>query len=161
MFSAKGEHSFLYFGCTMNITNIPKSRPAQHGLQAWKAQTSIRSYSEIPPAVSGMFGPPHLSEEETLKLKDCLAVAAPTPLTPHLCYACHTMLTSRNSRGTAAFHLAAKSLRSVSLPIWAESVLGSNVVGHQNGIGDDIRPTRGCSRQDLKAQIEEFIICDD
>jgi hypothetical protein len=65
------------------------------------------------------------------------------------------MLTSRNSRGTAGFH-AAKFLHNVSLPIWAESILGSNVVGH-----DDIRHTRGPSRQDLKAQVEEFIICDD
>ncbi len=139
-----------------------KPRPAQHGIQAWKAQMSIRSYSDISPAVSGTFGPPHLSEEEISKLKDCLAVAPPPiPLTSHLCYACYTMLTSRNSRGTAAFHLAAKSLYSVPLPIWAESILGSNVVGHQNGIGDDIRPTRGHSRQDLKAQVAEFIICDD
>lgn len=136
-----------------------KPSPAQRNIQEWKAQISIRSYSDTSPSVSGTFGPSHLSVEEISKLKDCVTASAPPlSLSSHLCYACHTTLTSRNSRGIASVY-ASKSSGYVPLPVWVESMPNSNAL-HQNGIGDDIR-TRRSSQQDMRAQIEEFIISDE
>lgn len=74
-------------------------RPVQPGLQQWKSRISIRSFD--------------VEEEKP---------SSSPSLVPHLCYACHTTLTSKSSRGMVP---AAASLSPVALPIWTQSGLSN------------------------------------
>nr|GAT60715.1 predicted protein [Mycena chlorophos] len=78
-------------------------RPAQPGVQEWKERISIREFS----ADKNTRAPP--------------ATEAGPGLTPHLCYACHTTLTSRSSRGAAI--ASTQPVRTTPLPTWVESRL--------------------------------------
>ena len=133
-------------------------RPAQHNVQAWKASISIRSYHEAALAVSGNTRPPHLSKEEIVDLttRPINVTSAPS-LTPLLCYACHTTLTSRSSRGTAAPLPPGQSATEVPLPMW---------VRRPDHIDDEqeqciaLRTTK-LTEKEVKAEIGEFLLPDE
>ncbi|KAG8748268.1 hypothetical protein FRC10_007658 [Ceratobasidium sp. 414] len=97
-------------------------RPVQPGVQAWKAQIAIRAFEPTTSLVAA----------DTPAQSDPISPAAelaPTPiaskhpesptLTPSLCYACHTQLTSR---GRTVAPLSATGV--VTLPMW----VGPNLV---------------------------------
>ncbi|KAJ6576474.1 hypothetical protein DFH09DRAFT_361875 [Mycena vulgaris] len=118
-------------------------RPAQPGVQEWKARISIRSFDE--PALAAL--PPHLQN-----------VAVPAPdarphesLTPRLCYACHTTLTSRSSRGSTSASVHASA---TPLPVWVESQLGAR--DHES---EQWRSTR-MEESDMKEAIADFLLPD-
>lgn len=93
-------------------------RPVQDGIQDWKARISIRSFKDAtshppthPPQTGGVIlpkEPPQFSAS----------------LTPLLCYACHTNLTSRSSRGNTN---SASHHDPVPLPRWVASNLSSAI----------------------------------
>ncbi|KAJ7773305.1 hypothetical protein B0H16DRAFT_1511829 [Mycena metata] len=86
-------------------------RPAQPGVQDWKARISIRSFAD--PTLASP--PPHMQNIPAPSLPDRTALDLLMSLTPHLCYACHTTLTSRSSRGSTA---SSAQLDSTPLPVW-------------------------------------------
>ena len=130
--------------------NIYIARPAQHNVQAWKASISIRSYQEAAFAVSGNTHPPHLSKEEIMNLTTRpMNVTSAQSLTPLLCYACHTTLTSRGSRGMAAPRPPATQ---VPLPMWVHNHIGDHGIALQ---------TTKLTEEEMKAEIEEFILPDE
>jgi len=106
------------------VTCVLCQRPAQLGLQQWKSRISIRSFES----------------------KDA-AEADVDSLTPHLCYACHTTLTSKSSRGTMP---VSSSSSSVPLPVWVQDRLG----------GEERELWRGKSmgEGDMKDAIGEFLL---
>ncbi|KAJ7066993.1 hypothetical protein C8F01DRAFT_1119892 [Mycena amicta] len=73
-------------------------RPAQPGVQEWKERISIR--------------------ELTTPNRDNPPFPTQSGLTPHLCYACHTTLTSRSSRGGSG---AQSDVHATPLPVWVGS----------------------------------------
>ncbi|KAJ3506638.1 hypothetical protein NLJ89_g6759 [Agrocybe chaxingu] len=141
-------------------------RPAQDGVQAWKSRISICSYSEASPAVSGNTRPSHLTEEEISNLTkpSVSSIPAASSLTPHLCYACHTLLTSRSSRGTSAPLPPGQAAGNISLPVWVNATLAaSRSPGDDEDLtlDEDVIQTIKMSRADMKSQISEFLLPDD
>lgn len=140
-------------------------RPAQRGVQDWKARISIRSYHEASSAVSGNTRPPHLTEDEIsnltkLPLNSSPATSNSVSLTPRLCYACHTLLTSRNSRGTSSVPIGS-TLDDVPLPLWIHPTIGS--AGSGGTIDDQDEADEGThfvklSRRDMESQIADFLL---
>ncbi|KZT73542.1 hypothetical protein DAEQUDRAFT_762001 [Daedalea quercina L-15889] len=99
------------------------ARPVQEGIREWKSRISIRSRNDsqdIPPSTSAS-------------------------LTPCLCYACHTTMTSRSSRPAPALGLMASDRPTVPLPMW----VGSGVP----------LPTR-MSEQRMRDAVHEFMLDD-
>ncbi|KII89983.1 hypothetical protein PLICRDRAFT_108412 [Plicaturopsis crispa FD-325 SS-3] len=94
------------------------ARPAQMDVQGWKSRTAIRSYeppdpkSDDPTTSNGNI---HAETETTDHL--------PPSLTPYLCYACHTTLTSRSSRGAVQKHGEPSVQCKIVLPVWVYSRL--------------------------------------
>lgn len=80
-------------------------------------------------------------------------VASAQSLTPLLCYACHTTLTSRSSRGAAAPLSPRQSATGVPLPMWVH-----------NHVDDDERERGIASRttklteKEMQAEIGEFLL---
>lgn len=89
-------------------------RPVQHGVQEWKSRTSIRSYNDTPFLSSGQERPSHLANA-TDRPQHRPEPSPSSHLTPHLCYACHTTLTSRSSRGNVK---QTSDSKVVPLPLW-------------------------------------------
>ena len=89
-------------------------RPAQHGVQEWKSRTSIRSYNDASFSSLGHGRPPHLLNA-TDRPQHPPEPSPSSHLTPHLCYACHTTLTSRSSRGSVK---QTSDSKVVPLPLW-------------------------------------------
>ncbi|KAH9930086.1 uncharacterized protein B0H18DRAFT_995156 [Fomitopsis serialis] len=103
------------------------ARPVQRGVQEWKSRISIRSRDK--------------SQDEP--------PPASTSLNPHLCYACHTTMTSRSSRPAPSLGLPASeqsSVRCVPLPVWVDSGMH--------------RPAR-LSEQQMKEAVQDFLLEDD
>ncbi|KAH9850268.1 hypothetical protein C2E23DRAFT_869999 [Lenzites betulinus] len=133
-------------------------RPAQRGVQEWKARISIRSHpasSPDTPAPEPLAEPPETAQPS---------------LTPYLCYACHTTLTSRSARpvpspwpATAA-PSATGDPPAVALPVWAEVRLsaaegreGSEGADHVHG---EIVQTRRVGQEEMKDIVNEFLLED-
>jgi cytoplasmic tRNA 2-thiolation protein 2 len=76
-------------------------------------------------------------------------VTSAQSLTPLLCYACHTTLTSRGSRGIAAPRPPATQ---VPLPMWVH-----NHIDYDHGIALQTKLTE----EGMKAEIEEFLLPDE
>lgn len=140
-------------------------RPAQHGVQEWKAHISIRAYEQASSAVSGNSRPPHLTEEEITKLIQAPINTSPAPLslTPRLCYACHTTLTSRSSRGTAVSISAGQSIHDVPIPMWVRAAMESSLPVNEAipNDEDDEEISSGnikMTRTDMETQIAEFLL---
>ncbi|KAF8917420.1 hypothetical protein CPB85DRAFT_1374222 [Mucidula mucida] len=117
-------------------------RPVQDGIEDWKSKTSLRTLSGIKEAPMQSTYPHHL--------------------TPHLCYACHTTLTSRSSRG--ALHTGSSL---VSLPVWVNSGLGKPTrhevppmleVHSEKPLGSEVWQTRKLKEKDMKQAINGFLL---
>jgi len=113
---------------------ITFARPAQKDVQDWKAHISIRSF-DSPDSDTSLPLPPHVRSLISSSSHSNRPTTLPS-LTSHLCYACHTTLTSRSSRGTA---LQAKNLThdqpspAIPLPVWVSSqLLGTVDAGYAN-----------------------------
>ncbi|KAJ7475881.1 hypothetical protein FB451DRAFT_1087870 [Mycena latifolia] len=129
-------------------TCILCARPAQPGVQEWKARISIRSFDEAALASP----PPHLHNIAVPEPRADADAASQPSLTPHLCYACHTTLTSRSSRGSTSSALHSDS---TPLPVWVTSQLGLG--------GSDDREewrSRRMEESDMKQSIAEFLLPD-
>ncbi|KAJ7126960.1 hypothetical protein C8R44DRAFT_617440 [Mycena epipterygia] len=130
-----------------DVTCILCKRPAQPGVQEWKARISIRSFAE-PDLASP---PPHLQNITSIPVPEKSDAGAQTSLTPHLCYACHTTLTSRSSRGSTS----STNANQTPLPVWVVSPL-------VHGGSDDQEHWRSKQMQesDMKDSIAEFLLPD-
>jgi len=140
-------------------------RPAQHGVQDWKARISIRSYHDASCSVSGNTRPPHLTEEEISSLTKSPIDSNPfgkvsVSLTPRLCYACYTLLTSRSSRGTFS---PGKTSNNIPLPLWIHPTIGlanpGGIFDSQDEADEGTRPVK-LNRNDMESQIAEFLLPD-
>lgn len=145
---------YSHFSFTLLFNSIPRS-PAQRGVQEWKARISIRS--RPPPPSDGQPDAP--AEPQT----DVGADALLPSLTPYLCYACHTTLTSRSARPVPS-PWAATAVQSpiVPLPVWAEARLssasgGGEEVAHAHG---EIMQTRRVGQDEMKGIVQEFLLED-
>jgi cytoplasmic tRNA 2-thiolation protein 2 len=118
-------------------------------VRAWKARTAIRR------------GPGAPAEETE---------AEGRALAPHLCYACHTALTSRSARGGAQ-----PPVEAIPLPVWAAASLalrsrdleldGALADGlpledkeEMNNVGEEVWGRREVGRAEMKEQIGEFLL---
>jgi len=141
-------------------------RPAQHGVQDWKARISIRSYHEASSTVFGDTRPPHLTEDEISNLtkfpiSSSPATSSPASLTSRLCYACHTLLTSRSSRGTSSIP-AGNTSNDVPLPLWVHPTIGSTAFGGPiQGEADEEMRSVKLSRKDMESQITNYLLPDE
>jgi cytoplasmic tRNA 2-thiolation protein 2 len=72
--------------------------------------------------------------------------SATEPLAPRLCYACHTTLTSRSSRGARRTAGIGDGLQNVTLPGW---------------VGRNIEAGKGQGRPGMREQIQEFLLDDE
>jgi cytoplasmic tRNA 2-thiolation protein 2 len=137
-----------------------RTRPAQHNVQAWKASISIRSYHEAARAVSGNTRPLHLSKDEIMNLTTRPinnVTSSAQSLTPLLCYACHTTLTSRGTRGGAAAAPQPPgqfATQVLPLPMWVHN----HLIDDDHGIAFQ---TTKLSEKEMKAEIGEFLLPDD
>ncbi|GLB40393.1 putative plays a central role in 2-thiolation of mcm(5)S(2)U at tRNA wobble positions of tRNA(Lys), tRNA(Glu) and tRNA(Gln) [Lyophyllum shimeji] len=134
-------------------------RPAQFGLQDWKARISIRSFKDS--SASGSYRPAHFPDKD-------IAPAAPETsrspsLTPVLCYSCHTTLTSRSSRGTTA--VSASKDNPMPLPMWVTSNLTSaashaagDEVGGFTDPSDELWERRKMDTEQMKATVADFLL---
>ena len=79
-------------------------------------------------------------------------------LTPLLCYACHTTLTSRGTRGgTTAPQPPGQFVAKVPLPMW---VVHNHLIGdHDHGIA--LQTTTKLTEKEMKAEIGEFLLPDE
>lgn len=120
-------------------------RPAQRGVQDWKNRISIRSFTE--PSQSTL----HAS------------------LTPYLCYACHTTLTSRSSRGTTPnSNPDSTSPTSTPLPVWVKSRLQDSLHkgtaveavsdAENNAEDEELWQTRKMEISDMKNAVADFLL---
>ncbi|TFK99571.1 hypothetical protein BDV98DRAFT_594881 [Pterulicium gracile] len=110
-------------------------RPAQSGVQAWKDRISIREFD-------GIESVPHISTSTSASPLPTPSTPSPDSdpplsLSPHLCYVCHTTLTSRSSRSTASSIAGGEGL---VLPLWAREAMGRFVpapLGDAGAAGGD------------------------
>ncbi|KAF7327723.1 Cytoplasmic tRNA 2-thiolation protein 2 [Mycena kentingensis (nom. inval.)] len=107
-------------------------RPAQPGVQAWKERISIRERSS-------------LTQSQTQTQTQTQVTQIPPGLTPHLCYACHTTLTSRSSRGSTA----AADVHTTPLPVWVDAKL------------EERSQRRRVGQAEMKAAIADFLLPDE
>ncbi|KAJ7931545.1 hypothetical protein B0H13DRAFT_1958724 [Mycena leptocephala] len=119
-------------------------RPAQPGVQEWKARISIRSFAD--PTLGSP--PPHVQNIANIPERE--RPGAPS-LTPHLCYACHTTLTSRSSRGSTS---SSSHINSTPFPVWVASQLDREGSHEQWS-------SRKMEESDMKQSIEEFLLPDE
>ncbi|KAJ7170714.1 hypothetical protein C8R43DRAFT_1085244 [Mycena crocata] len=129
-------------------TCILCERPAQSGVQEWKTRISIRSFTE-PDLASP---PSHLQNIKPLADSKTLNDAPHSSLTPRLCYACHTTLTSRSSRGSTS----ASNPTSTPLPVWVEAQLAAL----DGGGPEEQWKSRKMEERDMKESIEDFLLPD-
>lgn len=98
----------------LNRIKTRSLRPMQSGIQEWKGRISIRSFSDDKLAADLT----HLPSSCRDKLDTSASSRSPPllALTDFLCYACHTSLTSKSSRGVK--QLVPDVLSAVPLPTW-------------------------------------------
>ncbi|PFH53008.1 hypothetical protein AMATHDRAFT_84234 [Amanita thiersii Skay4041] len=148
----------------IGLHKLTIARPAQRDVQGWKSRISIRSYPfdltdpHLPlHTKSSSIVPPLGASHSSGVPADPLAT-----LTPHLCYLCHTTLTSRSSRGTAGNGALPQSGESVPLPAWVASRLYKGSVSSEpdQPIGE-IWETTKMDEKDMKNVIAEYLIPDE
>ncbi|KAF9468052.1 hypothetical protein BDZ94DRAFT_1154860 [Collybia nuda] len=124
-------------------------RPAQYGIQDWKARISIRSFEDLS---SASYRPSHFPER-IIKTSPTTPNPPRSPsLTPLLCYACHTTLTSRSIRGTTTNSSMIRR-QSVPLPVWVNSRF--DIDEKSNG---EIWARTQMKGDQMKASIAEFLL---
>ncbi|EFI27902.1 hypothetical protein CC1G_14393 [Coprinopsis cinerea okayama7 len=108
----------------------------------WKAQISIRSYTDETFAAAGHPLPPHL---EDFPPAPTSSVDPPPHIASRLCYACHTTLTSRSSRGNPGRDGLSNV---VPLPTWSRASL--DVSG--------VSITRKLGEKEMMSQIQDYLL---
>jgi cytoplasmic tRNA 2-thiolation protein 2 len=102
--------------------------------------------------------PPHIQSAIPPPLHPHHSSSSPS-LMPLLCYACHTTLTSRSSRGTA---LQSKNLSKsptdviAPLPVWVSSRLLDSVVNPRDEMRDDLGGEAEYAWQSKKMDVREM-----
>ncbi|KAL0954500.1 hypothetical protein HGRIS_003467 [Hohenbuehelia grisea] len=139
---------------TSRLRCVLCQRPAQPGVQEWKSRISLRSFTE--------------TADHIQLLADAESKPARLALAPALCYACHTTLTSRSSRGVAANQRNDASLNqtSVPLPVWIAPFLKDftrhdHVDGSSSDVvssGEEVFRSRKLTTDDMRKEIGEFLI---
>lgn len=126
------------FWCSILLTVT--SRPVQQGIEDWKSRTSIRTLDAAEPTND--------------------VVRDSQFLSPYLCYACHTTLTSRSSRGGVQ-----SGTTSVRLPVWTgqhlmdarwDSANGDS--GHETN--NEVWKRRRVKEEEMKTAIGDFLLED-
>ncbi|OSD06470.1 hypothetical protein PYCCODRAFT_1474610 [Trametes coccinea BRFM310] len=135
-------------------------RPAQRGVQEWKTRISIHSRppTQHPTAPNGSNG----SAVETSPACAADPDSLRPSLTPYLCYACHTTLTSKSARPVPSPWPAVARASTVTLPVWAEARLSSakgdgESTEHVHG---EILQTRRVGQEEMKGIVNEFLLDD-
>ena len=108
-------------------------RPYKQGVLEWKAKISIRT----------------LHKEQVFNDADNIDSAH--TLAPHLCYACHTTLTSRSSRAVRPD--PTRNTDNIPLPVWTRAAIMTNYEG------DTLR-VKHLDRDEMKSAISEFLVND-
>lgn len=126
-------------------------------MQAWKARIAIRSIDD---AVLPKQKPPDVSTTVPIAPRsryDSDEVVPLTDIASYLCYACHTTLTSRSSRGgagatpPASQHMGTIADAATLLPMWARARLGAGEGTFVRKLGDD----------ELAQRVGEFLLGED
>ncbi|KAH8118228.1 hypothetical protein DFH11DRAFT_1573124 [Phellopilus nigrolimitatus] len=135
-------------------------RPTPSGVLDWKSRISIRSVDELktqhdnvthlPPSFSF-----HAETDEVLK--PALSISPISPirsLSPRLCYACHTLLTSKSPRFNADLP------REVCLPAWTSARLmeGSSIENAEAGTDAEVWKAKAVSRDEMRSAVGEFLL---
>ncbi|OCH83976.1 hypothetical protein OBBRIDRAFT_840060 [Obba rivulosa] len=105
-------------------------RPAQEGVQEWKSRISVRTTAQSVDATAPPLPAPLQADN-----------ASATRLASHLCYACHTTLTSRSARPPPPLYLSATKTSSTTLPVWVAPRI-------MRKVGED----------EMRATVQEFLI---
>jgi cytoplasmic tRNA 2-thiolation protein 2 len=109
--------------------------PVQPGLEQWKSRISIRSFDDQ-------------DENRTSSLS----------LVPHLCYACHTTLTSKSSRGVMPGTRSSPS--PVFLPVWTESGLVASTTNEPISADEELWKGKVLNEEQMKSVIGDFLLRD-
>lgn len=115
-------------------------QPVQQGIQDWKSRTSIRTLDAAEPTNN--------------------VVRDSQFLSPYLCYACHTTLTSRSSRGGVQ-----SGTSSVRLPVWTgQHLMDARWDGANGDSGHDtsneVWKRRRVKEEEMKTAIGDFLLED-
>ncbi|KAK0469650.1 uncharacterized protein EV420DRAFT_1495894 [Desarmillaria tabescens] len=115
-------------------------QPVQQGIRDWKSRTSIRTLDAAEPT------------DDVVKNSRFLS--------PYLCYACHTTLTSRSSRGGVQ-----SGTTSVHLPVWTgQHLMNSQWDGANGDSGHDksneVWKRRRVKEEEMKTVIGDFLLED-
>lgn len=122
-------------------------RPAQEGVQEWKARIAIRSRNEL-----GAADPARPS-------------ATAHTLAPYLCYVCHTTLTSKGTRALPILYPSiANSSATITVPSWTSSHMRENQVLSVEGDATAEEPVlvshRKMGQEELRQALDGFILDD-
>lgn len=127
----------------LKLDSLSLVRPKPVGVFDWKARISIRTLpsSTAPPDTEAI---PPASDDPA------------NTLAPHLCYACHTMLTSRSPRSIVP------PPGGTALPLWAgpgpQGLSEGLLDVEPDGIEGELRATKGMDRSDMKEAISDFLL---
>jgi cytoplasmic tRNA 2-thiolation protein 2 len=126
----------------------------QAGVQEWKERISIRSLDANSKSIASSASTRPLPGMHTL--------------TPHLCYACHTTLTSHSSRGLVRAPNA--DAGSVPLPVWTHARLRPNsssgeLSPRETPVGDggedaEVWTARKLDKEKMRGQVKDFFLDD-
>ncbi|TFK94023.1 hypothetical protein K466DRAFT_580321 [Polyporus arcularius HHB13444] len=129
-------------------------RPAQRGVQEWKARISIRSQPPPPPSDSDSTDAPATPAPVVPESK---ANTRPS-LTPYLCYPCHTTLTSRSARPVPSPWPDTAHSSVAPLPVWTEARLGTHAnVGVSVADEEEIAVAKKMDQEEMKGIVNEFL----
>ena len=128
-------------------------RPAQVGVQEWKARIAIRSREQpTSPSAPGS--------------SDSRAIQTNT-LAPHLCYVCHTTLTSKGVRAPPSLYASQPNPpASIMMPSWTTSgiIRDSLEAAVPSSIYQEDVPVtvsrKVLGQEELRKAIDEFILDD-
>ncbi|EIW84376.1 hypothetical protein CONPUDRAFT_163521 [Coniophora puteana RWD-64-598 SS2] len=137
-------------------------RPMPHGIQQWKSQISIRTREMLAAAKTNVPLDADVSDNVS-------PASDPSSITPYLCYACHTTLTSRGGAAFRKNNAPAPSAGSVRLPVWVHSSLtqsrdptGLKKASETNSMEDayenEVWRVRRVERAEMREGIKAFLL---
>ena len=138
----------LVFLIVYILTMSPTHRPAQEGVQEWKARISIRS----PPSSANASSP----TSEAVPPPDPDPHSQNASLTPLLCYPCHTTLTSRSARLAPSLWPGAAPAGgdATPLPVWTEA----RVAAVTSTYAGEVLRTKAMLREEMKEAVSGFLL---
>lgn len=124
-------------------------RPLQEGLADWKAQISIRSYSDSM-LISDQVHKPISVPPTSPITSDTFAPSS--SLATYLCYSCLTTLTSRSSRRTGSTR-SSERFQDAPLPVWLKSEeifpQGTALMGENDELWIQKRQSEAANRESI------------